>query len=172
MATPKGYYVYKFDKSGNKIWESINKIDDPNFKKGQIMIKLFVDLFEYNNNLCFTIKLNGLSDFFNYNFIDKVSGKTIKNETLKFNETFADLDDTNNNIYKINSTFKNDKDFKNKKFNFNSIIALNSNQNILEYIKKVKSKNDLYFHCNFSDKGVWLYEESEDEYYKVVFFKY
>jgi hypothetical protein len=170
MATPKGYYVFKFDKSGKKIWESINKIEDNDFNKSHTMITIFVDLVQLNNNLCFTIRVNGLGDFFNYSLIDKSSGNIFKTQNIEFNETFAHLDDTNNNDFRINSDFKNLKEYKNKKFNFNSIIAINSNSKIAEYIKNVKSNNDLYFTSVFSDKGAWLVE-SDKEYYKVTLFK-
>jgi hypothetical protein len=171
QANPKGYYVFKFDKSGKKIWESINKIEDNDFNKAHTMTTIFIDLIELNNNVCLTIRVNGLGDFFNYNLIDKVSGNSIKKENLDFNETFAHLDNTNSNVYNINSNFKNSKDFRNKKFNFYSIVALNSNPKIQEYIKNTKSKSSLFFDSQFSDKGIWLFETDDKDYYKVTLFK-
>ena len=170
-ANPKGYYVFKFDKSGKKIWESINNIADSDFNKNHVMTTVFVDLMQLNNNLCFTIRVNGLKDFFNYSIISSSSGEVTKSQILEFNETFAHLDDTNNNSFNINSSFKNLNELKNKKFDFNSIVAFNSNSNFADYIKKIKSRNDLKFYSSFSSKGIWLYESDEKEYFKVTLFK-
>lgn len=171
MANPKGYYIFKFDKSGKNIWESINKIDDADFNKGHVMTTVFVDLVNLNDNVCLSIRVNGLKDFFGYSIIDKVKGSIKKSENLEINETFAHLDDTDNNRFNINSNFKNLKELKNKKFNFNSLIAFNSNPKFAEYIKNLKSENNIYLHSQFSDKGIWLYESAENEYYKLTLFK-
>lgn len=169
-ANPKGYYVFKFDKTGKMLWESINNIEDSDFNKDHVMTTVFVDLFQLNDNVCFTIRVNGLKDFFNYSMISKSSGKVTKSQILEFNETFAHLHDTDNNSFSINSIFKNVKEFRNKKFDFNSVLAINYNPKFEEYIKNVKSNNDLYFKSSFSDKGVWLFE-SDKEHYKVTLFK-
>ncbi|MBS7233692.1 hypothetical protein KHA90_22000 [Flavobacterium psychroterrae] len=53
---PKGYYVFKFDKEGKKIWESINYIDGKDFfEKIKSAPKLYVTLVEYNKNLVFSV---------------------------------------------------------------------------------------------------------------------
>lgn len=170
MATPKGYYIFKFDRSGKKIWESINIIEDNDFNKPHTMSTIFVDLVQLNNNVCLTIRVNGLGDFFNYSLIDKTSGSFIKSESLEFKETFAHLNDAENNRYTINSNFKNLKELKNKKFDFNSIVAFNSNSKFAEYITSLSSKNDLNFYSSFSNKGIWLYESDDKEYFKVTVF--
>lgn len=171
MADPKGFYIFKYDKSGNKIWESINNIDDSDFNKGHVMNTIFVDLFQLNNNVCFTIRINGLKDFFNYSIVDKASGKTLKTQALEFNETFAHLNDTDNNHFHINSSFKNLKQLKNTTFDFNGVVAFNYNSKIAEYIKSKNSSSNMFFSAQFSDKGIWLNESVENEYFKVTLFK-
>lgn len=168
MANPKGFYIFKFDKSGNKIWESINNIEESDFNKDHVMTTVFVDLYQLNNNVCFSIRINGLKDFFNYSIVDKATGKVSKTQNLKFNETWAHLDDTDNNRYDINADLKG---LSNAKFDFNGIVAVNSNTKIADYVKNVKSKNNLFFSSQFSDKGIWLYEACENEYFKVTLFK-
>jgi len=168
MASPKGFYVFKFDKEGNKLWESINDIKDADLNKNHVMTTVFVDLYQLGNNVCFTIRINGLKDFFNYSIIDKPSGKVAKTQNLKFDETFAHLDDTDNNHYDINSDFKG---ISKAKFDFNGIVAVNSNSKVADYVKNVKSRNNLFFSSQFSDKGIWLYEACENEYFKVTLFK-
>ncbi|MCI9846096.1 hypothetical protein [Flavobacterium pectinovorum] len=168
MANPKGFYIFKFDKSGNKIWESINKIDDAGFNSRHVMISVFIDLFQLNNNLCFNIKIGGLKSFFNYSIIDQSSGKIIKSQNIEFNETFAHPNNMNNYDYGINTGVKG---FKDVKFSFESIIAINYYPKIADYIKSVNSKNDLYFSSYFSKLGIWLFETDNNQYYKVTFFK-
>ncbi len=169
-AKPKGYYVFKFDKTGKKLWESINNLVDNDFNKSHTVTTVFVDLHVLNNNVCLNIQVNGLGDFYNYNIIEKTSGKIIKTENIDINETFSDIS-SKADLFKISSKFKEAKEFKNKKFNFQSLVAINSNSKIEEYVKKVNSKNDLIFSSSFSDKGVWLYETDNKEYYKVTLFK-
>lgn len=166
-ANPKGFYIFKFDKSGNKIWESVNDISDSDFNKSHVMTTVFVDLYQLNNNVCLSIRINGLKDFFNYSIVDKATGKVSKTQNVEFNETFAHLDDTNNNYFDVNTSFKG---LTKAKFDFNGVIALNSNSKVEDYIKKVKSNNNLFFSAQFSDKGIWLYEACENEYFKVTLF--
>ncbi|PVX45865.1 hypothetical protein C8C85_1672 [Flavobacterium sp. 103] len=168
IASPKGFYIFKFDKSGNKVWESINKIDDSGFNSKLVMVQVFVDLVQLNDNVCFSIRTGGLKDFFHYSIVDKTSGKMIKAQNVEFNESFAHANNIGNMEYGINTNFKG---FKNIKFDFNSIIAINSNPKVADYIKNVKSSNDLLFSSKFSDLGIWLYESDEKEYFKVTLFK-
>lgn len=169
-AQPKGYYVFKFDKTGKKLWESINNLDDKDFNKTHTMTTVFVDFYQLNNNVCLSININGLGDFYNYNIIEKITGKVIKSENIALNETFSNIS-KKADIFKINSKFKDIAEFKNKKFAFESLVAINSNNNVEKYVKTISSKNDLYFNASFSDKGIWLYETDNKEYYKVTLFK-
>jgi hypothetical protein len=169
-ANPKGYYVFKFDKTGKKLWESINKLDDNDFNKNHTMTTVFVDLFVLNNNICLNIQINGLGDFYNYNIIDKTNGKVTKTENIEINETFSKIS-SKADLFKINKKFKDFKEFKDKKFSFETLVAINSNSKIEDYVKKISSKNDLFFKSSFSDKGIWLYETDNKDYYKVTLFK-
>lgn len=169
MANPKGFYIFKFDKSGNKVWESINKIEDAGFNSGHVMVSVFVDLFQMDSNLCLNIKIGGLKDFFNYSIVDQSSGKIIKSQNIEFNESFAHPDNMDSYTYGINKSLKG---FKNSKFSFESIIAINYYPKIADYIKSVNSKNELLFYTYFSDKGIWLYESSKNNYFKVTLFNY
>ncbi len=169
-AKPAGYYVFKFDKTGKKIWEAINKLEDNDFNKSHTVTTVFVDFYQLNNNVCLTININGLGDFYNYNIIEKTKGTIIKTENIEINETFSDISNKVS-LFKINAKYKGLKEFKDKKFDFESLLAVNSNNKIEEYIKKVISKNDLVFRSAFSDKGIWLFETDNKEYYKVTLFK-
>ncbi|MES2575943.1 MAG: hypothetical protein V4572_13455 [Bacteroidota bacterium] len=168
MANPKGFYIFKFDKSGNKVWESINKINDSGFNSNLVMVQVFVDLVQLNDNVCFSIRTGGLKDFFHYSIVDKTSGKMIKTQNVEFNESFAHANNIGDMEYGINTSFKG---LSKAKFDFNGIIAINSNSKVADYIRNTKSKNNLFFSAQFSDKGIWLYEACEKEYFKVTLFK-
>lgn len=168
MANPKGFYIFKFDKSGKKVWESINKIDDGGFNSGHVMTSVFVDLLQLKNNVCFRIRIGGLKDFFNYSVVDKASGKMVKSENIEFNESFAHPNNMGSMQYGVNTNFKG---FKGIKFDFNSIIAINFNPKVANYIQSIKSNNDLFFYSQFSDLGIWLYETNDKDYYKITLFK-
>lgn len=170
QGNPKGYYVFKFDKNGNKVWESINNINDPDFKRDHAMVTVYTDLFEVNNNICFSIKINGLKDYFMYSLLSKDSGFISKSQELNFDQTFAHLESVPNNIFKINSDFKADKDFKNKEFDFNSIVALNTDKKVFDYIKNKKVDNTTSFFTSFSENLTWIYEVDKKS-YKIVLFE-
>lgn len=164
MANPKGFYIFKFDKSGNKIWESINEIKDTEFRRNKVMIYVDVDLVQLNNMLCFTVGAYTPSSHFNsYSFVDQISGKAIKSQNLE-------LDRNNAGLNGVPSIFKL-KDFKDKTFNIHSAVLLNSNPKFAEYVKNVKSKSDIHFQSFYSDKGIWLCEKHDNDYFKVTFFE-
>jgi hypothetical protein len=164
MANPKGFYIFKFDKSGNKIWESINEIKDTEFRRNKVMIYVEIDLVQLNNMLCFTVGAYTPSSHFNsYSFVDIISGKTIKSQNLE-------LDGNNAGLNGIPYRFKI-KDFNNKTFDFYSAVSLNSNPKFAEYVKNVKSKSDINFQSYYADKGVWLCEKHDNDYFKVTFFE-
>ncbi|GGE98845.1 opioid growth factor receptor-related protein [Flavobacterium limi] len=171
MASPKGFYIFKYDKLGNKTWESINAIEDNDFNKGHVMNTIYVDLFQLNNTVCFTIRINGLKDFFNYNIVEKATGKMVKTQNLEFKDVFAHLNETNNNDFHINKDFKNLQQLKNTTFDFNAVAAYNYNSEVAKYINSIKSDNKTYFSAHFSDKGIWLNESVENEYFKITLFK-
>ena len=56
-------------------------------------------------------------------------------------------------------------------FSPNCFIALDVSQNYLNYIKKLAPNKTLYFDTIFSDKGIWLVETDNEDYYKVSHFK-
>ena len=167
-AKPLGYYVFKFDKLGNKIWESINPIQHKEFNTGHIMSKVYVSLEQLNGDLCFIVGIELVKDYLSYGIVEKTSGKEIKKNIMfvsKFSSRINDaakFDDSN-------ILYKGIKELKGGFFNYIGLIALDVNPKFSDYVKTKITKNDLYFKAFFSDKGIWLTETDKDH-YKVILF--
>lgn len=165
---PKGFYIFKFDKDGNKIWESVNNIDDKDFfEKIHSSGKLQVSLLEYNKNLIFSVSVDDFTEFSNSALIDKSTGNVLKTTKIEYNNFTANA----RNRAFISNTYRT-KDLKNKSLSQISFVALDINPNVLKYLKSIPSKgNRIYFETVFSDQGIWLVETDNKEYYKVSLFK-
>lgn len=164
----KGYYVFKFDKDGNKLWESINNIDDKKFferiKYGQ---DFNVRLAEYNENLVFSAFINAFTEFTNAAIIDKKSGAVLKSSFLEYN---------NNKSHEKFSAFLNNtydyKELRNKSFSPVSFAAMTLNDDLFKYLKSIpEGDKRLHFTTLFSKQGIWLVETDNKNYYKVLLFK-
>ena len=166
----KGYYVFKFDANGNKIWESINQINDVDLNKEHGLSSVYVNLKDFNDNLFFNIKIFGLKDFFNGTFLSKESGKVQSTKNFEFSETFSQMFDEYQ-LFKINKDYKTDINLKRKKFSFETIALLNFDNRILNYIKSVDSKREVKFYTFISKHGIWLTETVDKEYYKIIYFE-
>ena len=164
---PVGFYIFKFDKEGNKIWESINPLKDKYFEDVCCSYGFKLNLFGYNGKLLFTNSVNEATEFSNYALIDKSSGNLLKMNRINYNNTtsFARSRAFVNNTY-------DRKDFKNKAFSPVSFVAIDLIPSIDSYLKTIPSNgNSVYFETIFSDQGIWLVETDNKEYYKVLLFK-
>lgn len=167
LKSPNGYYVFKFDKNGTKIWESINRIDDSEDFNKAILVLLEVGIQEFNGNLIFSATYNDKREYLHYAVVNKKSGNILKSNKVIFNEDTSHY--YSDKMFIIN-TFE-DKQFKKMTFSTNSIIALDLSQNYLNYIKKLTADKTLYFDTIFSDNGIWLVETDNKQYYKVSHLK-
>ncbi|MBP2283605.1 hypothetical protein H4V97_001923 [Flavobacterium sp. CG_23.5] len=170
MNSPSGYYIFKFDKTGKKIWESINKIDDvKEFNHKFYLVGLFSKLSMYNDNLLFQTGTDNTFDYVHYGYLDKMTGKILNKNKISYKE---------DKIY----TFKGDyrafllsfyqyEGYKNKVFDYDGLVAIDTNKKVADYLKNIDSKNKLFFNTIISDKGIWLMESDNEKYYKVTFFK-
>ncbi|WP_278011633.1 hypothetical protein [Flavobacterium gyeonganense] len=162
-----GFYIFKFDKEGNKIWESINPIDDRNFQSHHYSASFGINLFEYEDKLVFTNCANTTVEFTNYALVDKSSGKVLKINRVDYNRV-ASFEKTNVFISESNES----KDLLRKVFDPISFAAIDLNPKLFNYLKAIPEKNDrIYFNTIFSKEGIWLIETDNKEYYKVLLFK-
>ncbi|WP_202700717.1 hypothetical protein [Flavobacterium sp. UGB4466] len=162
-----GFYIFKFDKDGNKIWESINPIKDENFEGLCCGLNFNLNLFEYNGKLLFTNSADVFMEFSNYAVVEKSSGNVLKMNNVIYNRTTSYLRRrafVNNSYDKV--------DIKNKAFSPVSFVAMDLSPAMNNYLKTIPSKgNAVYFETIFSDQGIWLIETDNEEYYKVLLFK-
>jgi len=162
-----GFYIFKFDKDGNKIWESINPIDDRNFQSHHYSASFGINLFEYEDKLVFTNCANTTVEFTNYALVDKSSGKVLKTNGVDYNRV-ASFEKANVFISESNES----KDLLRKVFDPISFAAMDLNPKLFNYLKAIPQKSDrIYFNTIFSSEGIWLIETDNKEYYKVLLFK-
>ena len=168
--SPLGYYIFKFDKFGKKVWESINKIDDKNgFNDKSLSYNLKSNLTLYNNKLYLSIGTDYSNQFLYYSFLDKDNGKVLNNNKITFTKSKAGSPFINIRYFIL--SFYEYEGYKNKVFDYDGLVAIDSNKKVADYLKNIDSKNKLYFNTIFSNEGIWLIESDNKDYYKVTFFK-
>jgi len=164
---PNGFYVFKFDKDGKKLWESINYIDGKEyFEKIKSNSYLSVNLFEYNKDFVFSVSVNSFTEFSYSTIVNKSTGSISKINFIEYNNA------GNKAINKafVSNTYVND--IRNKVFSQITFVAMITNPDVLKYINSVSDKgNRLYYEGIFSDQGIWLIETDNKEYYKILLFK-
>ncbi len=170
LGKPMGYYVFKFDQKGNKIWESLNKINDKHFNSKNSLKAIKVDLEEINNNLCLTVSVNENKEYIIYGIVDKLKGEVTKSNNIVYHQEMTNIGFNSNYFIRFSGEFEDDKELKNKKFDTRTMVAMDYNPKISEYIRTKKSKNELNFASVFSDKGIWLIETDNKDYYKVTLY--
>ncbi len=167
---PRGYYVFKFDKTGKKLWESINKIEDKDFNEKHYMYYTETDLSFINNKLCFYAFVNENDEYLNYGILDQATGNQEKSKKIVFHE-YESRVGVGSDFFKLDYEYKNIKELKNKKFNVLGIIAYDNNSKYADYVKNVKIKGETHFLTRFTNFGMLVIETDNDEYYKVLYFK-
>jgi hypothetical protein len=138
--SPSGYYIFKFDKKGNKIWESINVIEDKkDFNDKIFMLKLSSDLRFYNDKLYFSTGEDNNKEYLHYSFLDKKTGKILSQNKISYEKAMISF------TGKIGK-----KGFENMFLGIESLIAIDSNKKVEEYVKSINPKNKLFFKTVFS----------------------
>jgi hypothetical protein len=168
-AHPKGYYVFKFDKEGKKLWESINKIEDKDFNDKHYMYFTETDLSIINDKLCFYAFVNENDEYLNYSILNKDSGLQEKAKKIVFHEYMSRVG-VGSDFFKLNFEYKDIKELKNKKFNVPGIIAFDYNSQYADYVKNVKIKGETHFLTLFNSFGMIVIETDNEDYYKVLLF--
>ncbi|MGC4040898.1 MAG: hypothetical protein QM710_09000 [Flavobacterium sp.] len=167
---PRGYYVFKFDKTGKKIWESINKIDDKDLNGKHYMYYTSTGLYFINDKLCFYAFVNEHDEYLDYGLLDKNNGNQVKASKIVFHEYESRIG-VGSDFFKLDYEYKDIKELKNKKFNIMGIIAYQLNDKFANYVKSVKAKNETHFMTTFNEAGLFVVETDNDDYYKVTYFK-
>lgn len=157
--SPSGFYIFKFDKNGNKIWESINLIaDKKDFSDDIDLIRLSTNVKFYNDKVCFTVGEDLKKKYVYYSFLDRNTGKILKGNKISYNKSVF--------TGKIEI-----KGYDNKDLGIETLVALDSNPKVADYIKSIKTPETVLLKSVFSEKGIWLFETDRKGYYKLTLFK-
>jgi len=168
--SPNGYYIFKFDKDGNKLWESINSIEDKDdFNKKIHLVKVFSVLSFSDNELCIQTGGKFTDKYFHYSFLDKNTGNILHKNKISYEKD--KIFTTSGDVRQFLVSFYENKDYKKKLFDLDGLIAIDKNKKVADYLKSINNKNKLYFNTILANEGTWLLESDNEEYYKVTFFK-
>lgn len=162
-----GFYIFKYDKEGNKIWEYIkNNIDDPKHLNDDFPLSRLKSSLSINgNNVIFTVGTDHVNEFFHYAVVNMNDGKLFKYGKVVFKEksvTMAKYYSFIPEFYKLSS---NNKIITNK----NGLIVADYDVSIQNFIKKLN--DNVNIEVLFSVDGTWLIESDNETYYKVYYFK-
>lgn len=162
-----GFYVFKFDKEGNKIWEyAISDIDDPKFLNKKFSLHLlYSSLYITGNTVIFNVGTDFWKEFYYYYVLDTKNGNVIKSNKILFDDkkmsmtkyTFSFIPE----FYKLPTS-------PNILTNKNGLIASDYDVNIQNFIKSLEG--NLNIHILFSEDGKWVIESDNETYYKVYYF--
>jgi hypothetical protein len=167
---PAGYYIFKFSENGEKLYESINYIDNEDFQSKDDKYSLYNKPMIVGNKLLFvTGRINAIkSKFYNYNysFLDIETGKELSSKFVTYEmdgfltqRNFIDGHHTN-------------KQLKSKVLDKDAFIVYEYNPLVKKYINSVTATRKIVFNGLISAEGFWLIESDNKEYYKVTYFEH
>ncbi|RZK04157.1 MAG: hypothetical protein EOO46_17280 [Flavobacterium sp.] len=168
---PAGFYLIRFTKEGEKIWEKQYAIEDKNGLNNKRQtwssVSLYIKNYMDDKTLSFAIA-GGMGDTYNHFFLlDKENG-AVKKHVYDDTETVSKggfLTLAHTSIYEVTKLKKN------QYCDTNTLMAYKLNENVKKYIDGVPSKKEVTFDSFVSSKGFWLLESDNDTYYKVTYFK-
>lgn len=177
--TPLGYYIFKFNQDGAKIWESINYIDDDkHFSRKWNGFYLIKNLIIQNSKLMFFTgsRLSNSAHFFHLAELNKEDGKIISTDKYEYdikNINIVMNVDPRDRMF-IASYLTDKKLLKNKVLDFMGYIFYLKNQNFKNYIDNITTKDKIMFQSPVAngEDGFWLVETDNETYYKILYFKH
>ncbi len=166
----QGYYIVKFDAKGNKIWQKTEDLVDEQIKKNAVKLKLNLDFDIVQGNIIFSIHNSASDPYYFYSKVNSNNGDIIKNDKLLF-----EVDKMGVAEYAKTEVvaFYTLADFKYLNFDMNTFSVIKDNQKLRSYVAGLGGpKNKISINSFSSDKGIWLIESDNKEYYKVTFFEH
>jgi len=171
---PLGFYLFKFDEGGVKIWEKFYDIDNPKGfnQNNQLWNMLTISLYEYMDTKTIAISIDGEYSYtkrYNHFFIiNKDNGNLDLSKTM---DSYTDTGKGGLTSISKYSIFETTKLEKNKYCSEKTLLAYTLNDKVKKYIDGITGKKDVMFDTYISPKGLWLLESDNDDYYKVTLFK-
>lgn len=164
-----GYYIVKFNADGNKVWQKIQELSDAEMTKNAAKLRLNVIFEIINKQALFSIFQYNSAEYYFYSQMNLADGNSINSAKISF-----DVDKMYQSEYRNTQVvaFFTLKEYKKLKLDLTSLYLNNVNKKVQNYLIELnKAKDKISVNSRISDKGVWLIESDNDEYYKVTFFE-
>lgn len=161
---PLGIYIFKFDKSGKKIWESNYDIQDlTGFNKSQELNNVFLNLRLRNNEAVVSVSNLQGKGYLDYITLATNNGEKLANGNIQVKGINA-----NSDVF-ITATIEV-ASFPNIVMDKETVMASDLNSTLAKYLKESKNKNTLYYKTFLGKKGFWVIESDNLTYYKILLF--
>ena len=159
-----------FDKSGNKIWESVQTInDESDFNANQNVTNLKLSLTIRDEKMLLSITSpSEKKGYIQYSFINKMTGNVIKFNKIGFNVSAENKAISSGKF--INSYFNN-IGYEKKALDSEGLIAQENNLLFSNYLNTIQNNQKLFFKTFYAKNGIWLLETDNTGYFKTSFFK-
>jgi hypothetical protein len=165
-----GYYIFKFSENGEKLYESINYINNEDFQSKEDTYALYSKPIIVGNKLLFvTGRINPIKSkfyYYNYSFLDIETGKELSSKFVTY-EMDGFLAQRN-----FIDGYHTNKQLKNKVLDMHAFIVYEYNPLVKKYINSVMATRKIVFNGLISAEGFWLIETDNKEYYKVTYFEH
>jgi len=169
---PIGYYIFKFDKDGNKIWSKTQVIKDKLFNGSLLLQKAAIEVLIKEGNISVYNRVERGKDKSTFNHTFNIqNGEPVKdiNKSSKRSKMLGSIGSIQFEYFLY--AFDKLPNYKKKAFDANTIVALEEKIEISNYISNIKlSKNKILFNTIITDNGYWLIESDNKNYYKILFF--
>ncbi|THF48755.1 hypothetical protein E6C50_13455 [Flavobacterium supellecticarium] len=166
-----GYYVVKFDAEGKLLWQKTEEFsdDDLTHDASKTRINLGFSIVNKQGHLSFYQHFS--RKFYYYSQIDLASGNRINSAKVPFSvDKMWQIELSHTPVL----AFFTLKEYKKLKFDFTTLYFNGSNKKVQDYLIELNksSKKEISVNSEASEKGVWLIESDNNDYYKVTFFEF
>ncbi|GEM_PF-1530538 len=166
-----GYYVVKFDAEGKLLWQKTEEFSDDDLTHDTSKTRINLDFSIVNKQGLLTFYQHFSRKFYYYSQIDLASGNMINSSKIPFSvDKMWQTELRNTQVL----AFFTLKEYKKLKFDFTTLYFNGSNKKVQDYLIELNkaSKKEISVNSEASEKGVWLIESDNSNYYKVTFFEF
>lgn len=165
---PLGVYVFKYDKNGKLLWESVQYIVDVlGFNQAQEMDQINLSLKLRQDEAVLSVQSSSNS----MPYVDFITLNTANGEKLQEGNSTTSKPFKNKEEYFVSSNLGMDN-YSNKIMDTETIVAAQLHPGLQEYLKKQNSAPvKLFYKTFFSKKGYWVIETDNARLYRVLFFR-
>lgn len=166
---PTGFYVFKFDKEGKQIWNSIQNFTNlRSLSINQNITKIKLEISLRKSDIA--VKISTLEQkipYLFYHLIRNDTGEFQKKNEIKLISNSKKKD---SKTEFVSSAFLIDTS-QNKFLDKESLFAYSDNYTFKNYIDSLADDKPLFFRSFTGKLGIWLLETDNKTFYKALFFK-